>query len=468
VSGLRGKDRGLNILVFILVLYSIIFISIAIWRYEHFLHDGSGDLLLFEQLIYNTSHGKLFYNNFSGQNHFGDHNSTILSILAIFSSILPAQYVLYIFTALSITVSSIPIYLITKDNFDSETWPIFLTVSYLMLPTFVGQFYQSFHEINLVLPFLPFIVMLVMSLLVKEDVALTLFMFSVYALIKKRDCKWYVAPAILSISWFTISVKVIIPFFNKNNTYSVGIGYFSNLGSSFTQILINTIANPLSTLKAVLLPDKVVYLFILLLPVGLLLPFFSYEFIFAIPSIAFNMLAATGRFRFVRYVTGTDVVYVPRHMSLMASVFLFISAIYAIKRIGSFSNEHSRQFLLATVSLIILLILYNDKFIVNKYLYFDEPQVKLMTPSVESLKKALSLIPYEATVKSGIRIATHLYNRKESHYNIDNTLDTDYILITKLDTKDLNKVEINNIINKYELIASEENYGLYKKRNNIK
>lgn len=430
------NDRGLCIFLIILLSYTIIFTAIAIWRYENFLIQESGDLLLFEQFIYNTLHGRLFYASSIG-NQFAYHNSPILFILVPFAAIIPVPYVLYASTVLCITVSAIPIYLISREELKDEKLAVLLGACYIMLPGLVGQVYQSFHEINLVLPFLtfsfyyfvkerfyPFLIMFVLGLMVKEDVSVTLFMFSIYAIIKKKDMKWYIFPAVSSLTWLLFSIKVVIPFFNKSLSYPM-ISYFSDLGSSFSEVIKNVFFNPRYILYRSFLPHKISYLYALFMPVGLVLPFLSIEILFIIPSIFLNLLAESSRFRVVEQVTAWGTVLIPRHMSLFVSVFLFISALYSIKKVGSLFIKQEALIKFFLSLLIAFSTLYSDRFIIVRDLY----QTPSYVTSTDSIKKVLSDIPIHATVKADRRIATHLYNRKEV-YTSESLIDTDYIVLT--------------------------------------
>ncbi len=477
MTELKARDKGLYILFIILFIYSVVFSGMSIWRYEHFVCDASGDQLLFEQVVYNTAHGKLFYNNFSQQNHFGDHNSPILAILAPFSHLLPVPYVLSIFTALSIAVSAIPVYLLSREYLGNKTLALLLAGSFIMLPAFVGQFYASFHEMNLVLPFLtfafyyfarerfyPFIAVFIMGLLVKEDVSLTLFMFAPYAAIKKRDRHWYIIPAVLSMAWFFLSIKAIIPFFNKHESYGMALTYFSDIGSSLSELVINTVSTPLNTLEIMLRPDKLRYIFELLLPVGLVLPFFSPEILFTIPSIFFNMLAGNARFRLFTCALGSDTVFIPRHMSLMAVVFLFIAAVYSIKKMSLIFPKISRPIMSGLVLLLLSLTLYNDRFMLSTLLYYQDSTLNQSLPTAESINKVLPLIPHNATVKANINIANHLYDRKEAYYPVNNPTESDYLVITKQDSDHFDFTYVALLAYKYKKIASENNISLFGKK----
>jgi uncharacterized membrane protein len=467
----------LYILLIILVLYSVVFSGIAIWRYEHFLCDASGDQLLFEQVIYNTAHAKLFYNNFSQKIHFGDHNSPILGLLAPFTLIFPAPYVLTVFSVLAVAVGAIPVYLLSRDLLNSRNLALLLAGSFIMLPAFVGEFYVAFHEMNLVIPFLTFafyffvqerfrafIATCFLGLLVKEDVALTLFMFAPYAAIKKRSPRWWLAPAVLSVSWFLISIKVIIPYFDKRDSYGVALTYFSNIGSSLSELIINTIKAPLKTIGIMLAPDKLHYLFILLLPFGVLLPLLSAELLFAIPSLFFNLLADNSRFRFFMITMGADTIFIPRHMSLMATVFLFISAIHSIKKAGTLFPRISGKLVPGLVLVILGLTLYSDRFVLSGENYLEGARVNVSLPSAEATKRILGFIPAGATVKANINIANHLYDRKEAYYPVTNPLEPDYIVVTGQDAEHFDFTYLALIAYKYDRIAAEKSITLYRRK----
>jgi len=473
----EGRDRGLYLLFVILLIYTLAFSGVAIWRFENFLYGDSGDLLLFEQVVHNTGHGRLFYNNFSNQNHFGDHNSLMLGVLAPFSLVMPSPYVLYIFTVLCIAVSAIPVYLLSRESFKNSNHALLLTGAYLMMPAFLGQVYLSFHEMNLVLPFLtftfyffvrerfaPFVTMFALGLLVKEDVALTLFMFAPYAAIKRRSPRWWLTPAILAPAWFFLSIKVIIPFFNKNDAYVLGLSSFSNIGSSLSEIVANTVTRPLRTMELLLRPENFRYLFVLLAPAGLILPLLSPEIIFMIPSVVLNMLAGSQRFRVLTCIIDTDTVYIPRHMSLMASVFIFLALVYAIRRLSSRYSVRCKNLTLLLVLAILAATLYNSRFIFSRYFYTLEEQTTRYSPSPQAVKKILALIPREATVKSNITIANHLYDRKEAYYPVSSPKESDYFIITTVDGGQLDFSQTAQIAYGYRLLASDENISLYVKK----
>jgi uncharacterized membrane protein len=456
----------------LIAVYSIAFIAVTAWRYNHFIAPASGDLLLFEQVVYNTAHGRPFYNNFSMQNHFGDHNSPILALLAVFSYLIPVHYALYVFTVLAVAISAIPIYLICEETFDRRWIAVVLGACYLMLPALVGLSFQAFHEINLVLPFLtfafyffakerfyPFLAMMLMSLLVKEDVALTLFMFAPYALIKRRGWRWSVAPALLSVSWFLVSVKVIIPFFNKSAAYGVGLGYFSSFGHTISGIAANMAANPGHTLQV--MASHTDYLFWLLLPFGLLLPFFSPEILFAIPCVVFNLLSDSDRFRVVMTRVGSDDYFFPSHMSLVACGFLFMATVYAAKKISLRANSEKPA--LALIVVIAGLVLYSDRFVTIKYNYVRDDFVDLDPGYEAAVNTSLSRIPLSATVTSSRAISTHLYDRKESYSDMTGTNKADYIVVTPT-AADLSIKNHPDFKANYQLTYAEDDVQLYKRK----
>lgn len=472
-------DRGLCIFLVILFLYTTVFAGVAIWRYENFLVQDSGDLTIFAQVIYNAPHDRPFYSTVDGQNHFGVHNSLVLILLVPFAVIIPAPYVLYASTILSIAVSAVPIYLIVKEEFKNENLALILGMVYIMLPALVGQVYLSFHEINLVLPFLtfafyyfvkerfyPFLLAFILGLTVKEDVSLTLFMFSIYAIIKKRDKKWYLFPALLSISWLLVSIKVIIPYFDRSQGYPM-ISYFSHKGYSFSEIIVDTIFHPCSTLSVLTHPDSLSYLFVLLFPMGVILPLLSSEMLFSVPSLLINMLAESSRFTTVYAKTSWGTINVPRHMSLMATVFLFISAIYSIKRISSLFGRYATLIISLFCFYITAAVGYSDRALISYQLYSRPSEA---VAGVLAVKELLAKIPRQATVKADRDITTHLYDKKEV-YGPESMVDTDYLILRgifyaptgALVKGDRQPLEAS-LKEKYDLVALKKGFALFRKR----
>ena len=210
--------------------------------------------------------------------------------------------------------------------------------------------------------------------------------------------------------------------------------------------------------------EKLHYIFVILFPLGLVLPLLSAEVLFIVPSVFFNMLVDTGRFRCIRFVTDSDSILIPRHMSLIAAVFIFLSTLYSIKKLTVIFPKFSKQITISSIFLIASLVSYNDRFIFSEYFYSGDPQKIEYKPTPESINKIIALIPSKATVKSDVYIANHLYDRKEAYYNFNNMVATDYLIMTMLDMTTLNFTQISQIDSQYETLVTGDNISLYKNR----
>ena len=94
----------------------------------------------------------------------------------------------------------------------------------------MSQHFHGFHEVCLAPLFIGFLIlffekerlgwflfMYFMAMMVKEHVGIILLPFIILAFLKKRNWKWMVYPAVLSIAWVSITFLYIIPRFRPDD-----------------------------------------------------------------------------------------------------------------------------------------------------------------------------------------------------------------------------------------------------------
>lgn len=336
-EGLKIKKQNNEIdykklLIFSIIIYLIIFSIICFWKYFNFGYNGL-DLAIYNQVFYNSAHGRLFQFSIHPQSYLGDHLELfilfLLPIYFFFQSPLMLLFLQTLFLALTIW----PIFLICRKFFKEK---IAFSIALIW---FFNPFVQNinlfeFHLLPFALffiffafyfyqekKFVPFIIFLLLSLLVREDVALITLMFGFLALIEKREKKWILWPIILSIIWFILALK-IIAFFTPTGQYKF-LYYYNWLGNSLGEVAKNLFLRPLLVLQHLFIWPNFFFLLGLLLPFCYLVLLQPIYLLLAVP-VFIQMLLGSGN---------SATIILDIHYTVLFLPALFLALIFEIKKI---------------------------------------------------------------------------------------------------------------------------------------
>ncbi|MFA5030659.1 MAG: DUF2079 domain-containing protein [Patescibacteria group bacterium] len=258
------------------VALALIFFSI--WKYSHQLYNAL-DLGIYTQTAWNIVHTHSWFNAIQNSVYLGDHVEFLLYPIAYISSIYLHPLTLTVIQILAIVSTSIPLYFIAK-KFLSEKTSCILSVAFLLNPLIWNIALFEFHMLAFAIPMLMwllfayasksyklFFVFLLLSLLVREDVALVIFGIGALSLIDKRSVRWWLVPFISSIGWFIGALTINSHFAEHGYKFSL---FYSWLGSSASDILLRLITDPWFVVSHVLNISNI------LLPIALLLLFLGF------------------------------------------------------------------------------------------------------------------------------------------------------------------------------------------------
>ncbi|MFH1564695.1 MAG: DUF2079 domain-containing protein [bacterium] len=305
------------ILMAAILFYIIIFFGISCFKYNNFYYN-SLDLAIFNQVFYNTSHGRLFQLSIHEPTYLGDHFAPIILFLAPLYSFYRSPIALLFLQTVILALSAWPIYLISKKIIGGKIYPLAMGAVWLINPLVQNANLFEFH----LLPFAVFLFLWVfyfylqkkwrmfflfvfLSLLVREDVSLVIFMFGVLlaadwvvafkktkkqenkktrkqknseiaslirgvggfdglkenaenthsagsgqATTRKHDYKelfFGIILCLISAVWLIISLK-IISIYAPAGRYKF-LFYYSWLGNSLSEIIINIFIHPIIVLR---------------------------------------------------------------------------------------------------------------------------------------------------------------------------------------------------------------------------
>ena len=222
-ESLRRATRKKHWAVIALILAYIGWFSYLSWK----LYYGYGyppfDLSIFDQGMWLLTHFHVPFVTVMGRNLFGDHTSFILLLFAPFYRLFPEPQGLLMLQTLAIACTAIPIYVLAQKFTRNTLIATALAATFLLNPALEQGNMQQFHPEALQVLIIAvaiyaaiesrgrlLFIMVVLSLMVKEDAALLVIPLGLWVL-WRRDRKWGVWIIAGALVWTTAALEWIIP-----------------------------------------------------------------------------------------------------------------------------------------------------------------------------------------------------------------------------------------------------------------
>src|SRR3989344_1425058 len=172
-------------------------------------------------------------------------------------------------------------------------------------------------------PLTLYFVFSVLTLSLRINMVLPVFLLGFYSVIKKRARSQGIFVCLLSIFWLLFTMNVIYPAYTSPGERFYIYGFFGGYGNNPKEVLINMISKPLTLLTTFISKLKLIY--DLFGPV-LFLPFLAPEILFiGMPILIINMLASYPR------LSNSWTYY---HSSSLP--FIWLGLAIALERVGRF------------------------------------------------------------------------------------------------------------------------------------
>ncbi len=449
----------------------------SVLNYLKFINYGfiGGDFARFIQGFYSTTYRRQLFTNSYEPMHFGIHFSPFLFVLCPVYRLCPHPLVLIFAKVLALSLSMIPIYLIARDAL-SKMAALIIAGSYLMAPAVWNQFLFEFYELQ----FAPLIIglclyyflkkkkaffflCLFVLISIREEMGLFAIALGVYAAILRREASWSIPLLIIGITSIIASYFFIIPYFNPSGKYQTVL--ITGQASKLT---------PFALCENLINLENIKYIYFLLAPVLIVLPFLNPSCIFSIPFIAGVFLSGKFLTKWIGY-----------HYHAFTMVTLFTSCILSLHHFASRkSSDKNPGDCVSLCNLCALLMLF-IAISLTCYQFIPSFKNEIMAPygwdnSVplaeykKALTEAITLIPSQASVAAPRYTAPHLANRDHLWCDLPGEL-PDYVLIDK-NTKDkatinrLNKRFFDNgfYLSGYRSVYCRNGISVYRKEAEIK
>lgn len=315
-------------LTIIIGCVTLVLIWSLVSKYQHFGYNAI-DLGIYNQVFYNTVHGRLFQFSIHPHSYLGDHFELFILLLTPVYALWNSPIMLAILQVLALTLSAWPLYMIAKKYLPNG-YALAVPAAWLINPFLWNMAFFEFHMLPFAIPFIllayyyydqkkfiPFVLLSVLSLTVREDVSLVVIMFGVLAAVERRAYRWILTPIICGGAWF-IATMQLTGYFNGYGTYKF-LSMYPWLGDTFTAAIHTVLTKPWLLITHLFTFNNI------LLCIGLLLPLAALP-LFKPRALLLTLLVAVQLF-----LTGNNpTVVLETHYTALLLPGMFIAAIYSL------------------------------------------------------------------------------------------------------------------------------------------
>jgi len=418
--------------ILITTVYAIYFSLVTLSKHAHFM-TGKYDLGNMAHVLYHTTHGSIFQHTDPGGteivSRLATHADFILILIAPLSFLFDEAKLLLVLQSFALGVGIYITYKLADLVLKNKTIALLFSVSYALNFWVQKQNLFDFHPITLATPLvlLTFyyifkkkiihsLVFLIFALLTKEQMYAVGFLIGAYITFFKRQ-KMGIAVMTGSLVAFYLLMNVLIP--NSHTGGHFALSYFEKLGSTPTEIVVNSILKPQILLSTLLAPDRITYIRLLFNPLGILPLFAPLFLIGALPDFLINMMSNNSHLRDINY-----------HYGAVIIPFMYISAI-----MGSAFLIKKRLPILIIASYLVIMTVHSF------YMYGALPGAK--NPSIEmfrsqtegeaALEYFLKNVPSYLSVSASNNLGAHLVQRDNLFVYPVGKNEAQVIIISKTD-----------------------------------
>lgn len=373
-----NNQKTSKILWVAIAFYIVYFCVLSVQRYRT-LYASYFDLGIMHQTVYNTFRAMQTLDGsriLEMTNVFGPdqikrmaiHNDVLLAFLAPFYAISSTPETLLIIQSVVLGLGAWIIYKISQLVFHDKKYQrhasLMFSVGWLLYPPLQRSNLFDFHAVVLSTTLLAGLyyfwrirkyalagTVFILSILSKEQVALTTGFFGLYTLytciapprlllnpwrnrrkiieLVGKDRQRYVfGISVIAVSalWFLLSFFVIIPGFRGGHHFATE--RYGQLGESPAQIIQTVFTNPQAVMQQIAKGNPIEYLWHILGPLGLLSLFSPLQLLLAAPEFAINLLSNEPSMRNIFF-----------HYTAVLTPFIFISAMYGFKNVETYLHH---------------------------------------------------------------------------------------------------------------------------------
>lgn len=387
------------------------------------------DLGIFDQAIYLISQGESPLSSFLGFHILGDHAAFILYPISLFYRLYPDVHWLFLLQAIALSLGAYPIWRISLITGLNSSQAILASEIYLLYPLIFNLNLFDFHPDVLAVPSILWSILavyckqigkfglaLMITLSCKAVFSLTVVGMGLWLILIEKRRLYGMIALFAGLVWFLLATQMIIPLIGGDSASVFRhINRYQDLGTSFSEILLNFILKPQLVGKRIFSPSTLEYIVLLFSPIIYILAVKDrkslLKFTPAIPAFAINVLSNNGLQK--------DLLH---QYSLSIVPFLILMVISCLQSMPNWLNN---RVIFCWMILTFLLLS-------RVHFFFGEYWQSLDT--WQSTREAISYIQGQGAVMTTAEIAPHLTHRRIVKLAIPNSQQEDlrqfdYILL---------------------------------------
>jgi len=399
-------------LIWFVVGYVALFFYLAKRSLDNFGRE-TGDVAIYTNLMWHMAQGHWFYICPGwGESFFRYHAEFFWLFLTPFFKLFPSASTLLFLQTLSTGLAAWPVFLIARRLLANETAAALLGAAFTLLPPIVSQNVNQIHNGPFVLvPILFtyyffierrfgwFMLFCLLSCLNRENQALAVCMFGIWAIAERRNWKWAVSPVVFGIFYFWFTTRVVMLPSQGAKEWHV-VGYFSYLGATPSEILHNALTKPSLIINHLLGSENIFFFVMLVQPLGWVLPFAHWSVLVGLPDGAGNLLSDNSALKVIAW-----------HYNILTGTALFVSTLFSVKRLGGWLEKKYGSSGGPTIVIAAGLLALS---IAHWFLWFQPQQFRRL-PYHDTMVRALAAVPPDKSLIAPLRLQGNIAARPHYH-----------------------------------------------------
>jgi uncharacterized membrane protein len=440
-------------------------------RNHHRLGTTAFDLGIYDNLMYNALHGRLFKSpvlfGAAGGNYLAGHAEFAMLLFVPLYAIRPGPETMLIIQAVVLGFAAVPLYLFASTRL-SRPVAATIAVAYLLFAPLHGPNFYDFHWIPLAVFFHFWLyyaianrkhwltaAMVVVLFAIREDVAVGLALLGLFLLFSGLRPRLGLILAVCSVTWFAIVRFVIMPLAGGWYFQNLYAGLFADGVSSFGSVIKTILTNPLFAFGTLGSEAKLTYVGHMFVPLALL----------PCRRVRLLPLAAAGIF-FTILTTGTQpMIQISFQYTTHWIPYLFLATVLALAMMSRQPNGvWARRAALGTMAIAMLAHSFNFGAILQQQSFVGGFSLIQFNMSPEDrkryagLKELLAMIPPTASVAATEQETAQVSTRKIIYPLRWPPGPVDFIFVGRSHIGDLSRASLN------AALANPSEYGLLAER----
>jgi uncharacterized membrane protein len=281
----------------------VVYFGALTWAQQSNFGTFDFDLGIFDQQIWLAAHHLNALGTVRGLSMWANHVNPVIYLLVPFYWLGAGAHFLYLVQVVALASVAIPLYQLARERLHSERLALVVPLAWLLYPATEWMTWWAFHPEYLALPafvyayyfaersrWWPYWACVVLVLSTKEDAALAVIALGVVLFTRRhqRERRQALATVAVALTWFVISVRLIMPLATPNAT-QIYLYMYSQFGSSFWSILFNIVRHPSHLFSAIFTWSHVHYYEQLSLPLAFLFVLSPVTLILIVPTFLLNV-----------------------------------------------------------------------------------------------------------------------------------------------------------------------------------